>query len=390
MAKNKTKQIPVTNKNTGKTSELQGPISSSYSPESEIGKLEGTVTSEINDTPEKPKESIEELVQGFFIGKIKSLPNDRIKKLKKHIFEIESSAELLTEAVKNDLALEKAKSLLLILDKHKTYPVFQTSISKFIRDLIAQHPIMISHNIDKWLPLDGASEQLGLIKLFEEISPAKNIKNNSVTVDEKSDVKVESALQKSRLNLFYIALIWRIQKNFINFNDFVRSLRATVFSSNLSQLEIEHLCIDFLTDSHDKDISKISALMDWYTNELDNGRKSVREATNKAEQLTLQLSNTNLLIATLQSTNNIQLNKIDELTSVIAATNEARRVDSIHANAGQSSEKGRVLRLMEGEIKILENCRTALQKNPPKAAIADQLISNVIENLQAELLNLRG
>lgn len=387
MANNKTKQITVTNKSTGKTTELDGPISSKYITESDEDNSLAALPAEINSIIEKPQETIEELVKGFFDGKIKAVPNDRVKKLKKHIFEVEFSQELLTETVKNDPSLEKAKSLLSIIEKHKTYPVFQTSISKFIREIIAQHPIMVSHNIDNWLPLAGASEQLGLIKLFEEISPPKN---TAINIDEKTDKKVESDLKKSRLNLFYIALIWRLNKNFISFNDFVRSLRATVFSSNFSHLEIERSCIDFLTEIHDKDISKISALMDWYTKELEHDRKTARDAVDHAEKLTLQLSNAEVSIATLQNTNNTQLNEINKLTSEIAVINEAQRVAISHTDADQSLERGRIVRLMGGEIKILEDCKAALQKDPPKAAVAHELLNNVIKRLQAELLNLRG
>lgn len=387
MAKNKTKQISVTNKNTGKTSELQGPISSTYGTETDKKNSLPALPNEIKSTIEKPQETIEELVQCFLNGKIKSLPNDRIKKLKKHIFEVEFSQEFLAEAVKNDPALEKAKSLLLMLDKHKTYPVFQTSISKFIREVIAQHPIMVSHNINAWLPLEGAAEELGLIKLFEEVSPPKNI---AVSIDEKTDKKVESDLQRSRLNLFYIALIWRLQKNFINFNEFIRSLRATVFASKLTSLEIEHSCVEFFTESNNKDISKISALMDWYAKESEDNNKSARLANENAAKLDLQIINANQKISTLQNTSNTQLNKINRLTTEIAEIKEAKRVALSHTDADQSLERERAIRLMASEIKILEECKAALQKNPPKAAVANELISNVIKRLQAELLNLRG
>lgn len=406
----KARQVPVINKKTGETQLRDAPEikrSSVITNEQQISTAEVVVPdvkSESRASPEilsgdkaksdekKPPETLEQFIEDFYSGKTKSLSNDRVRKFKKQTFEGDLPEQLVISAAKRDLTLEKSRNLLILLKELSTYQTFQHAVSEFIRYTVMRHPIMVSHMPHLWFPLVGGHDEANLNQLFEAIGAVKkspsNIKDKEVYPTD-DDKKTATELQKARLNAFYIAVIWRYNKNYLAFTDVIRILRSTVYKLQ-DKIGMELNVLDALVTAQSKEITSIASLMQWYFDQGEYDRNVAEMARRKTDGLSEQLVERNGLLASAHSQIEGLNEEIEGLRKQLDAAREKERVLGIHTRADQQLQKGRTLRILEGEIPILADCLKALERDPPKVAVAKEYMGSVLQKLSNELAELKG
>lgn len=406
-----TRQVPVTNKKTGETQLRDAPekkqnsaitnelqttatevVISDVKHESGADS-EMTISKKVKADEKNTQETLEQFIEDFYSGKTKSLSSDRVRKIKKLNFEIDLREQLVISAAKSDLTLEKSKNLLTLLTELGTYQTFQHSVSEFIRDTVMRHPIMASHGAHIWLPLSGGHDEANLNELFEAIGAVKksasNNKDKGVRLAE-SEKKTATELQKARLNAFYIAVIWRYSKNYLGFTDIARVLRSTVYKLQVDKSVIESYVLDALVTAQGKEITSIASLMQWYFDQGEYDRNLVEMARRKAEVLSEQLDEKKGLLTSAHSQIEGLNEEIEGLRKQLDAAHEKERVQVIHTRADQQKQKGRTLRILEEEIPMLADCLTALERDPPKVAVAKEYMGTVLQKLSNELAELKG
>lgn len=409
---NKTpRQVPVMNKKTGETQLRDAPEkkrSLAVTNESKVSATDVGMTDETkrpatsaeilingNAKPDDKKlpETLEQFIGDFYAGKTKSLSSDRVRKIKKLIFEIELREQLVKSAVKSDLSLEKSRNLLLLLTELDTYQTFQHSVSEFIRDTVMRHPVMVSHMAHLWFPSVGGHDEANLKDLFETIGVPKrssiNTKDNEVHLTD-GEKKTAIEYQKARLNVFYMAVTWRYNKNFLAFTEVVRVLRSTVFKLQSDKGVVERGVFETLVTAQGKEIASIASMLQWYSDQGEYDRNVAEMARRKSEGLSEQLLEKNSLLDKANRQIEGLQEDVEGLRKQLAIAQEKERVQGIHTRADQQIQKGRTLRILEEEIPILADCLTALERDPPKVAVAKEYMGTVLQKLSNELTELKG
>jgi hypothetical protein len=402
------RKIPVVDKNTGETTVAESPtFQKPFSPnvpthseqdlvcENKTESLDSSTSQIVEPVKKEKKESetLEQFVEGFYSGKIKSLTSDRVRKISKHVFDAEKRAPLVTQASKNDLSLEKSKQLMALVATLGSYSTIQHTIGEFVRDAVASHPIMATHNIELWFPLAGSTGNTNIELLFSDIGAALKVvakDKKDVEAETDNDKKSSSDLKKARLNVFYISVIWRYSKNLISFTEFIRTLRATVFRFESNKTNIDSDVLEFLVSAQGKEITSFASLMQWYADLAENDRNNAEAARRKAEALAKQLDERDSEFVTAQNEIKGYVAEIEALRKQVADAHEKERVQGIHMRADQQFQKGRTLRILEEEIPILADCLKALERDPPKLLVAKEYVGSVLEKLSKELNDLKG
>lgn len=402
------RQVPVTDKKTGTTQYRDAPeIGRNISNKGEevvshsldIGSSDdvGSEPSKNNSVSDskaiekKQSETLEQFIEAYFTGKVKTLSNDRIRKLKKHIFDGERREQLVILAIKNDISLELSRRLLTMLEQLGAYSSFQHTVSDFVRDAVIRHPIMVPFKAELWFPLHGEPDEAHLNELYESIGAGGNVKAETKP-DEGNESecvkKSASDLQRARLNAFFLAVIWRYSKKTLSFSELVRVLRSTAYKSESD--DIEGGALDYLMSTQAKDRSSVANLMQWYTQQADYDRNAAETARRRSENLQQQLEESKQFLVLAQNDIEGLKEEIAGLRIQLEAAHEKERVQGIHMRADQQSQKGRTLRILEEEIPILGDCLKALERDPPKVEVAKHLMGSALEKLSNELSELKG
>jgi hypothetical protein len=407
---NSVKQVKVTDKKTGKTTYSNGleikknPTENNKIHNTQINAIGSEISSELPASPNtksgaqikpdkcKIQETIEQFIEGFYAGKTKSLSIDRVRKFKKQSFEVELRENLVILAAKNDLSLEKSKNLLIFSKELNGYPFFQRTLNEFIRDAVMRHPIMVSNSAQLWFPLSGGQDEANLYDLFATIGALKQSPKEVKLKKEdlnNADIKAVSELQKARLNVFYIAVVWRYLNKYLVFAEFIKVLRATVYKLQDNQ-GVESNLFDFLVAGQGKEVINIASLLHWHFDQGEGDRKVAEMAWFKTEELSNQLHKKNGLLVSANSEIEGLNAQINELRKQLDETSEKERVLGIQTRDEKQKQRGRVLRILEGEIPLLADCLTALDRDPPKVEIAKEYIGLVLQKLSNGLVEIKG
>ena len=403
-------QVKVTDKKTGKTTFSNGLEKKKKSTvnnkihNTKINAIASEIRAELPASPNtksdaqikpdkyKIQETIEQFIEGFYAGKTKSLSIDRVRKFKKQSFEIDLRENLVILAAKNDLTLEKSKNLLIFSKELNSYPFFQRTLNEFIRDAVMRHPIMVSNSAQLWFPLSGGQDEANLCDLFATIGALKQSPQEVKLKKEdlnNGDIKAVSELQKARLNAFYIALVWRYLNRYLVFAEFIKVLRATVYKLRDTQ-SLESTVFDFLIAGQGKEVTNIASLLHWHFDQGEGDRKAAEIAWLKAEELSGQLVKKNGLLVSANSEIQDLNEQIKELRKKLDEASEKERVLGIQTRDEKQKQRGRTLRILEGEIPLLADCLTALDRDPPKVEIAKEYIDLVLQKLSKELVEIKG
>ena len=406
--KKKQRQVPVTDKKTGATEYRDAPeigrnlaikIDETVTHSAEVSSMVNVGTEPSNAhiatdskaAEKKQAETLEQFIEAYFTGKVKTLSNDRVRKLKKHIFDGDRRDQLVILAIKNDISLELSRRLLTMLEQLGAYSSFQHTVSDFVRDAVMRHPIMVPFKAELWFPLHGEPDEAHLNELYESIGTGRNVKAETKP-DEGSESdgarKSASDLQRARLNAFFLAVIWRYSKKTLSFSELVRVLRSTAYKAESD--DIEGGALDYLMSTQAKDRSSVAILMQWYTEQADYDRNAAETARRRSENLQQQLDESKQFLVLAQNDIEGLKEEVAGLRIQLDAAHEKERVQGIHMRADQQSQKGRTLRILEEEIPILGDCLKALERDPPKVEVAKHLMGSALEKLSNELSELKG
>jgi len=81
--------------------------------------------------------------------------------------------------------------------------------------------------------------------------------------------------------------------------------------------------------------------------------------------------------------------RLNELQAQLDAAQEQSRIQEVHSNDDLSRLRGQVLRVLNSELPILQDVLIALDRDPPKVAVAREYLGSVVEKLNKEISRIK-
>ena len=81
--------------------------------------------------------------------------------------------------------------------------------------------------------------------------------------------------------------------------------------------------------------------------------------------------------------------RLNELQAQLDTAQEQSRIQGVHSNDDLSRLRGQVLRVLNSELPILQDVLIALDRDPPKVAVAREYLGSVVEKLNKEISRIK-
>lgn len=410
-----TRQIPVTYAQTGETKFMEAPVntkgpdevqleaasnvdaqSAGRRPE-DIGKDKESSDNTGSAHTEKPKkkeiETVDEYLEAFLSGKVKSLTEKMVKRLGQNpVLEQTRRAELLDSAAKADFSLDKARHLLLLSAGVGNNKRLESTLRDFARATVIQHPVMGPQDAKAWFPQSDADQALSIKAMWDLFGLVlKNQNKNAANKPKEESEKTKPAdIAKARRNAFFSAVIWRYAERQMPMQAIIGGLRETAYKSKYETERIETATLDLLTATQDKDAERLGSLIRWFSDMANQAMTQADHHQRRADRLEDELNNKNALLVAKQNEIEAKLEEIAALGNQITHIQEELRVQKVHSRDDLEKQRSRTMRTLEDEIPVLTDCLTALRRDPPKVGVTKEYLESTLDKLNEELKKLKG
>jgi hypothetical protein len=423
------REVPVTDRKTGAIWQAKGQISKKYTaaglegtnqgaegkeadlglnPQSDrtgIKKPAGASAkgSEARNLKRKEIETIEDYVDAFFAGRTKTLSDEVARRISRVKFgDDQRRAELIRVAAESDPLLEKSRQLLMVALPSQTFGLLRAAIREFARDVIACRMNGVL-DVTPWLVQANDERRQELAVLWEKLqsAPPKSERESRVTSlpgngetsaddDLSADAK-RASTDEQRLvrNVFFAAVLWGYSER-PALPQLIRELRSTVFAVTLDKPELELNCLTLLCASQQRDPKSIGSLLKWCSEQDGDVRNQLSLSQARANQLEALVREKQATLDSKENEIKALKTEIEILREQIAAAHETTRVQGVHMRSDLDKQRNRTLRVLDDEIPVLADSLTALEREPPKIAVARDYLGSAIDKLNEELRLLKG
>jgi len=367
-------------------------------------------TNEANNRKRSDPQNPFEFLKSFYTGRTKSLTDSTIRRIKANglAFDPDSREAILLLGLEEDDSLDKTRSLMLIAIRLDELKPLGDLLIDFASELICRHTKIRTNgiqaklfpgNLDDWTLDDAWAALLTLKNTSAAItSPVDNSCSQINVVDEKvlnekgkSNISRKSRREKKVTtsadgkvfrNAYLCSVVWRIHKKRTTFSDSMRSMRNSIFHLEKS-ISGEDRLIEAIALMPEKEDAKVALIWDWQVRQQADAVAKLAFARQENDEL-----KQSIVLAEKEKINNFELTEklVVELESMKA---EIQRLSSdigvvqTHGNADQEILRASSLRVISDAITNLDNVVTALGRDPPKTAIALDVLNTVVDGLRA-------
>lgn len=424
------REVPITDRKTGATWQAKGQVSKKHTairleeganqgvdgkeeqrgltPQSEgagIQKPAGTSAkgAEARNPKRKDIDTIEDYVDAFFAGRAKTLSDEVARRISRVKFgDDQRRAELVRVAAESDPLLEKSRQLLLVALPSQTFGMLRAAIREFARDVITCRmnsifdvtPWLVQPNDERRQELTVLWEKLQSLPLkSEQASRVTNLPGNGETGaddDLSADAK-RASTDEQRLvrNVFFAAVLWEYSQR-PALPQLIRELRSTVFAVTMDKPELDLNCLTLLCANQQRDPKSIGSLLKWYSEQDGDVRNQLSLSQTRASQLETLVREKQATLDSKENEIKALKTEIEALREQIANALETTRVQGVHLRSDLDKQRNRTLRVLNDEIPVLADSLTALEREPPKIAVARNYLGSAIDKLNEELRLLKG
>ncbi len=385
----------------------------------------------------KDPQSFAEYIDLFYVGKIKSLPEALVQRLTglSAAMVPEMRSALLKKAMGLDASLEKTRNLMQLARSALPNRTLESMFREFAQDVVALHPALRNHGLarsylfplygqgqslqDVWSALNkcNSKEKSSKIKVIKTAPTlAGNAVESSSTDDavitfvslestpkldsdgDSTDAAVstekknnpEKDFVKARRNAFLCAVVWRREQESISFGDIHRVFKDTILRLKNKSENMEDDLLESMLSLSAIEAEKVGLYAEWASQsinaQINRGGFLEEQLANNVEKVE-RLSSQNAEQATLLAQKNEELGnfkrQLQELQSELA-------VQKVHARADYEELRARSLGVLKKEVMDLENVEIALSRPIPKVETAKDVVTVVVDSLQAYINDLEG
>lgn len=340
-------------------------------------------TSKPKDKEQQKIESLADFIAHFYAGKTKSLSDTTLRKIaqKARIEEVRRY-ELLALAQESDSTLEKSLNLMLLAADLNGYRGVEEQLRFFAAEVGRRVKGQGKLSLESWLPR-AADEGLSLEMMVSEVREAlEKVAASTVPAPDKKKA------QKRLENGFYLACQWRLYQGTAP-RELVRVLRRSLLAPNPLQRERSDGLVRLLASQPFADVPGLTWL-------LDDQARQVQQADARADQLEREMRQ--LAAAKDQAEERLKqceaeladkTARLHELQAQLDVAQEQSRIQEVHSNDDLSRLRGQVLRVLTSELPILQDVLIALDRDPPKVAVAREYLGSVVEKLNKEISRIK-
>lgn len=369
------------------------PVAGDSVPEAPVAEPHEAVAEVITETASisKPKdkeqqkiESLADFLEHFYVGKTKSsLADAALRKLVKNarIEEIRRY-ELLALAEENDPTLEKSLNLMLLAADLNGYRGIEEQLRYFAADVGRRVNGQGKYSLEFWLPRT-TDDGLSLEAMANEVREAMQ----KVIASEVQPAEKKKAQRRLECG-FYLACQWRLYQG-IAPRELVGVLRRSILAPNPLQRERSDGLVRLLASQPFANVPGLTWL-------LDDQARMVQQADARADRLEREMRQ--LIAARSQAEEQLKACEAEladkaarlvELQAQLGAAEEQSRIQEVHSNDDLSRLRGQVLRVLNSEMPILQDVLIALDREPPKVAVAREYLGSVVEKLNKEISRIK-
>ena len=390
----------------------------------------------------KDPQSFPEYIELFYAGKNKSLAEKSLvealaQRLTGHSAAMapEMRSALLQKAIGLDASLEKTRNLMQLARSARPNRTLESMFREFAQDVVALHPALRNHGLsrsylfplseqgqslqDVWSALSkcNSKEKTSKIKVIktepaladkavEPISkddavivsvPLENTSKSDSDGDSTDAVvstetknNPEKDFVKARRNAFLCAVVWRREQESASFGDTHRVFKDTVLRLKSKPDNMEDDLLESLLSLSATEAEKVGLYAEW-------ANQSINAQINRAGLLEEQVANNVKKVERLSSQNEEQAvlltqrnEELDILKRQLQELQSELAVQKVHARADYEELRARSLGVLKKEVMDLENVEIALSRPIPKVETAKDVVTVVVDSLQAYINDLEG
>ena len=385
----------------------------------------------------KAPQSFPEYIELFYAGKIKSLPEALVQRLTglSATMAPEMRSALLQRAMDLDTSLEKTRHLMQLARSAHPNRTLASMFREFAQDVVALHPALRNHGLgrsylfplseqgeslqDVWSTLNkcNSKEKSSKIKVVKtgatfadktvkssskdddvlasvpfESTPKSDSDGDSIDVVVLTKVKnnPEKDFVKARLNAFLCAVLWRREQESASFGDIHRVFKDTILRLKNRSENMEDDLLESLLSLSVIEAEKIGLYAEWAS-------QSINAQINRAGLLDEQLANNVKKVERLNILNEEQAvlltqrnEELDICKRQLQEMQNELAVQKVHARADYEELRARSLGVLKKEVTDLENVEIALSRPIPKVETAKDVVTMVVDTLQAYINDLEG
>ncbi|MDH0445068.1 hypothetical protein N7388_15510 [Stutzerimonas stutzeri] len=339
--------------------------------------------SKAKDKEQQKIESLADFLAHFYAGKTKSLSDTTLRKVaqKARIEEVQRF-ELLALAQESDPTLEKSFNLMLLAADLNGYRGVEEQVRFFAAEVGRRVNGQGKYSLESWLPRT-ADDGLSLEAMASEFREAME-KVAAPEVPGPDKKKAQKRLECG----FYLACQWRLYQGAAP-RELVGVLRRSLLAPRLLQRERKDGLVRLFASQPFADAPGLAWL-------LDDQARQVQQADARADQLEREMRQ----LAAAKSLAEERLKqceaelaektaRLNELQAQLDAAQEQSRIQEVHSNDDLSRLRGQVLRVLNSELPILQDVLIALDRDPPKVAVAREYLGSVVEKLNKEISRIK-
>jgi hypothetical protein len=306
---------------------------------------------------------------------------------------------------------------------------------EFAREVVAFHPALLNHGLDRahlfplsgqgqslqdvWIALnrcnsDGKSPKNKAVKP-EPSLPSKAVESSSkdaaaivsvpigsipksdsdggsvdAVVSAETKNNPERDFAKARRNAFLCAVLWRRAQESTSFRDIHQVFKDTILRLKSKPDNTEDDLLDSLLSLSVSEAEKVGLYAEWST-------QTINVQINRGGLLEEQLASNVAKVEHLGNQNAEQAvllaQKFEEIVSIKRQLQEMQSeltIQKVHARTDYEQLRARSLRVLKKEVMDLENVEIALSRPIPKVEMAKDVVTVVVDALQAYINDLEG
>lgn len=368
------------------------PVATDPAPEAPIAKSrevavenspEAVGKSKPKDREQRKIENLADFLAEFYVGKTKTLGDTTLRRLARNAqIEDVRRYELLALAEENDPTLEKSLILMLLAADLSGYRGVEEQLRFFAAEVGRRVRGQGKHSLESWLP--RASEGgLSIEAMANEVREVMQ----KVSTSEVPAADKKRALKRLECG-FYLACQWRLYQG-TALRELVGVLRRSILAPSSLQRERGDGLVRLLASQPFADSPGLTWLLDDQMRMVQQADARVDQIEREMRQLAAAKSHAEEQLRACEAELAEKAALLDELQAQLDAAQEQSRIQEVHSNDDLSRLRGQVLRVLNGELPILQDVLIALDRNPPKVAVAREYLGSVVEKLNKEINRIK-
>ena len=328
----------------------------------------------------KPKctiESIDQLISVAYSrkGQKISLKPKEEKAVCTHFRLSPDTRKSLLDLAKNDPLLAVPRQLMFSVADVVGYTAMQDELYEFVADVMKQHPLFVSEELQEVLK---GSSALSVMKSLELLANQKL--QDLQTIDQKQAL----VLKSNAVNCFAVWIVW---KKSISVEELSQALYAGVWQPQTSCLKkTSSSQLRIITELND--FAGIAIVCQVFRNKAAVFEKIADTAHDAEEQANQKVIKLSQEVDVMQLENSALSAEIINLKEMLALQNRQHEDAVFHMKDDYERRRTRVLRRLKNDAILLGEGLHALRRDEPKIRIMDDHAERVLESLRVEISQL--